>query len=112
MNLPAISCGVALPVAWHIGAPATCFLLAVIVSSLFGGAGPGLLAVALSAIAYEHFSLWRTAPSAHEPTAFFRYAAFLVATLPLTGLMEELKRLAEQSRTRTEKALRHIRSEE
>src|SRR5438128_11494199 len=96
--LATASCGIALAVAWPIDAPASCFLLAVMVSSLFGGLGPGLLSVALSAIGYEHFFLWRTAPPAHEPAAFFRFAAFLVATLLVTGLMD-LKRRAEQSRT-------------
>src|ERR1700751_2645169 len=109
-GLAVISCGVALPVAWPIDAPASCFLLAVMVSSLFGGLGPGLLAVALSAVAYEHFFLWRTAPPAHEPDTFFRFAAFLVATSLVTGLME-LKRRAEQSRTNAEEALRQANSD-
>jgi C4-dicarboxylate-specific signal transduction histidine kinase len=109
-GLAVVSCGVALPVAWPIDAPASCFLLAVMVSSLFGGLGPGLLSVALSAIAYEHFFLWRTALAAHEPAAFFRFAAFLVATLLVTGLMEA-KRRAEQSRTRAEEALRQANSD-
>jgi C4-dicarboxylate-specific signal transduction histidine kinase len=109
-GLAAISCGVALPVAWPIDAPASCFLLAVMVSSLFGGLGPGLLSVTLSAIAYEHFFLWRTAPPTHEPAAFFRFAAFLVATLLVTGLME-VKRRAERSRTRAEEALRQANSD-
>ena len=109
-GLAAISCGAALPVAWPIDAPASCFLLAVMVSSLFGGLGPGLLSVTLSAIAYEHFFLWRTAPPAHEPAAFFRFAAFLVATLLVTGLME-VKRRAERSRTRAEEALRQANSD-
>ena len=108
-GLAAICCGVALPVAWPIDAPASCFLLAVTVSGLFGGLGPGLLSVALSAIAYEHFFLWRTAPPAHEPAAFFRFAAFLIATLLVTALME-VKRRAERSRTRAEEALRQANS--
>src|SRR6202008_4578281 len=60
--------------------------------------------------AYEHFFLWRTPPPAHEPAAFFRFTAFLVATLLVTGLME-LKRRAEQSRTRAEEALRQANSD-
>src|ERR1700752_2080511 len=109
-GLAVISCGAALPLAWPIDAPASCFLLAVMISSLFGGLGPGLLSVAFSAIAYEHSFLWRTAPPAHEPAAFFRFAAFLVATLLVTGLME-LKRRAEQSRARAEEALRQANSD-
>ena len=109
-GLAVISCGVALPVAWPIDAPASCFLLAVMVSSLFGGLGPGLLSVTLSAIAYEHFFLWKTSSPAHEPAAFLRFTAFLVATLLVTGFME-MKRRAEESRTRAEKALREANSD-
>ena len=109
-GLAVISCGVALPLAWPIDAPASCFLLAVMVSSLFGGLGPGLLSVALSAIAYERFFLWRAAPPAHEPAAFFRFAAFLVATFLVSGVLE-VKRRAEQSRTRAEEALRQANSD-
>jgi signal transduction histidine kinase len=109
-GLAVISCGVALPMAWPIDAPASCFLLAVMVSSLFGGLGPGLLSIALSAIAYEGFFLWRTAPPAHEPAALLRFTAFLVATSLVAGLLE-LKRRAEQSRTRAQEALRQANSD-
>src|SRR3979490_1580697 len=95
-GLATICCGIALAVAWPIDAPASCFLLAVIVSSLFGGLGPGLFAVALSAIAYEHFFLWRVSPPIHEPAPLLRFAVFLIATLLSTGLME-IKRRAEES---------------
>src|SRR5882672_8122684 len=87
-GLAIVSCGVALPVAWPIDAPASCFLLAVMVSSLFGGLGPGLFSAALSAIAYEHFFLWKVPARTHEPAPFLRYTVFLVATLVTTGLME------------------------
>ncbi len=104
-GLAVVCCGLALPVAWPIDAPASCFLLAVMVSSLFGGLGPGLLSVALSGITYEHFFLWRTSPPAHEPAASLRFTVFLVATFLATGLIE-MKRRAEESRTRAEEELR------
>jgi len=109
-GLAVICCGLALPVAWPIDAPASCFLLAVMISSLFGGSGPGLLSVALSALLYEHFFLWRITPPAHEPAAFMRFTVFLVATLLVTGLLE-MKRRAEDSRTRAEEALRQANSD-
>jgi C4-dicarboxylate-specific signal transduction histidine kinase len=109
-GLAIICCGVALAVAWPIDAPASCFLLAVMVSSLFGGLGPGLFSVALSAIAYEHFFLWRISPPVHEPAPFLRFTVFLVATLLTTGLME-MKRRAEEFRTRAEGALRQAQSD-
>ncbi len=103
--LAPISCGIALAVAWPIDAPASCFLLAVMVSSLFGGLGPGLLSVGLSALAFEHFFLGRTIPPAVEPALYLRFAVFLIATLVITALME-VKRRVEQSRNRAEEDLR------
>jgi C4-dicarboxylate-specific signal transduction histidine kinase len=109
-GLAIISCGVALVLAWPIDAPSSCFLLAVTASSLFGGLGPGLLSVALSALAFEHFFLWRTFPPAHETATFLRFAVFVIATLLITALME-VKRRVEESRTRAQEALRLAQSD-
>jgi C4-dicarboxylate-specific signal transduction histidine kinase len=104
-GLAIISCGIALAVAWPIDAPASCFLLAVTVSTLFGGLGPGLVSVALSALAFDYFFLWRTFPPTHEPATLLRFAVFLAAALLIIGLME-IKKRAEESRNRAEEALR------
>ncbi len=109
-GLATIFCGIALGVAWPIDAPSSCFLLAVTVSSLFGGLGPGLLSVCLSALAFDYFFLWRTFPPAHEPATFLRFAVFLVATLLITGLME-IKRRVEESRARDQEALRQAQAD-
>src|SRR5579863_7707948 len=109
-GLAIISCGVALGLAWPIDAPSSCFLLAVTASSLFGGLGPGLLSVVLSALAFEHFFLWRTFPPAHETATFLRFAVFVIATLLITALME-VKRRVEESRTRAQEALRLAQSD-
>ena len=108
--LATICCGVALAVAWPIDAPASCFLLAVTVSSLFGGLGPGLLSVGLSALAFGFIFLRRTLPPAIEPAVFLRFVVFLGATLVVTGLIE-MKRRVEQSRNRAEMALRQAESD-
>jgi len=104
-GLATISCGVALALAWPIDAPASCFLLAITVSSLFGGLGPGLLSVGFSAFAFDYFFLRRTVPPVDEPAVFLRFAVFLLVALLITGLMEA-KRRVEESRNRTEHALR------
>ncbi len=109
-SLAAISCGVALAVAWPIDAPASCFLLAVTVSALFGGLGPGLFSVALSALAFDYFFLWRTFPPAHEPATLMRFAVFLVVAFLITGLME-IKRRDEESRGRAQEALRQAQAD-
>ena len=109
-GLATISCGIALALAWPIDAPASCFLLAVTVSSLFGGLGPGLLSVGLSALGFGYFFLGRTLPPAVEPAVFLRFAVFLVASSLITALME-IKRRVEQSRNRAEEALRQAQSD-
>jgi C4-dicarboxylate-specific signal transduction histidine kinase len=109
-GLAAISCGVALAVAWPIDAPASCFLLAVAVSSLFGGLGPGLLSIGLSALAFGYLFLRRTFPPAVEPAVFFRFAVFLLATLLIAALIE-IKRRVEDSRNRAEEALRQAQAD-
>ena len=109
-TLAILSCGIALAVAWPIDAPASCFLLAVTVSSLFGGLGPGLLAVGLSALAFDYFFLRRTFVPAVEPAVFLRFVVFLVATLVVAGLME-IKRRIEASRNRAQQALRQAQAD-
>src|ERR1700682_5594085 len=109
-GLATISCGIALAVAWPIDAPSSCFLLAVTVSSLFGGLGPGLLSVGLSALAFKYFFLGRTSPPAVEAAVYLRFAVFLLATLLITGLME-IKRRLEESRNRAEETLRQVQSD-
>jgi C4-dicarboxylate-specific signal transduction histidine kinase len=109
-SLATISCAVALALAWPIDAPASWFRLAVAVNCLFGGLGPGLLSVGLSAFAFECFFLPRTLPPADEPAVCLRFAVFQVATLLVTGLMET-KRPVEQSRNRAEDRLRQTQSD-
>src|ERR1700751_851960 len=104
-GLAVISCGIALAVAWPIDAPASCFLLAVAVGSLFGGLGPGLFSIGLSAVAFGSLFLRRTTPPGVEPAVFFRFAVFLLATLLIAALIE-IKRRVEDSRNRAQDALR------
>jgi C4-dicarboxylate-specific signal transduction histidine kinase len=61
--------------------------------------------VALSALAFDYFFLWRTFPPSHEPATLLRFAVFLVAAVLITGLME-IKRRVEESRNQAEQALR------
>jgi K+-sensing histidine kinase KdpD len=109
-SLATICCAVALPVAWPIDANSSCFLLAVTVSSLFGGLGPGLFSFALSSLAFDYFFLHRTSALAAEPATYLRFAVFLAAALLITGLME-IKRRVEESRNRTEDALRQAQAD-
>ena len=109
-GLAAVSSGVALAVARPIDAPSSCFLIAVMASSLFGGLGPGLLSVGLSNLAFNYFFQQRTLAPAVEPAVYLRSAVFLAATLLVTGLME-IKRRVEESRNQAEGALRQAQSD-
>ena len=93
----AISCGVAVAVAWPLDAPSSCFFLAIMASSLWGGKGPGFLSVGLSALAFDYFFLPPRFQLLVEPSSYLRFAAFLGAALLVTGIIE-IKRRVEESR--------------
>jgi signal transduction histidine kinase len=93
-----IACGVALVVARPLSASSSCFLLAVIASSLFGGRGPGLLAVGLSAIAFDLFFLPSPLPFSGDPSSYLRFGIFLAAAIAATQLIEAKKRIEETLR--------------
>jgi PAS domain S-box-containing protein len=107
-GLATISCGVALAVAWLINAPTSCFILAVMVSSLYGGKGPGLLSVGLSALAFDYFFLPPRFHLTLEPFSDLQFAAFLAAALLITGLIEAKRRVEA---ARVEVSLRAQKSE-
>jgi signal transduction histidine kinase len=93
--VPVVACGVALVIALHVKAESSCLLLAIIVSSLFGGRGPGLLAVGLSAIVYDLFFLSPPIPLSSDPSSYLRYGAFLTAAITASQLIEAKKRIEE-----------------
>jgi K+-sensing histidine kinase KdpD len=72
-----IACGIARP----LNAESSCFVLAVIVSSLFGGRGPGLLAVGLSAIAFDAFFLASPLTLSSSPSSYLRLGVFLMVAV-------------------------------
>ena len=96
-GLAAISCAVALAVSLPTDAASSCFIFAVVVSSLYGGRGPGILSVGLSALSFDYFFL----PPQHHFTVALtsspRFAAFLGVIVLIAGLMEA-KRRADKSR--------------
>ena len=60
------------------GAPASLFLCAILVSAWFGGNRPGLLATALSVIAFYYYFLSPTHSLAAKPQEIPRLAIFVV----------------------------------
>ncbi|MGA3187550.1 MAG: DUF4118 domain-containing protein [Bryobacteraceae bacterium] len=49
------ACALALAVALPIDGPSSCFFVAIMVSALYGGKGPGILSLVLSALAFDYF---------------------------------------------------------
>lgn len=98
-GLTAISCGLALAVAWALDAPTSCFFLAVMVSSLYWGRGPGLLAVALSSLAFDYFFLTPLFHLSLDLASVLRFGPFVVASLLVVVLMDRTRQ-AEEARRR------------
>ena len=106
-GLAVISCGIALAVATPVDSPSSCFFLAVIVSCLYGGKGPGFVSVLLSSLAFDYFFL---PPKYHlwiEPSSYPRFAAFLGSVLLITVLIEA-KRRVEEARREIDAKYRHV----
>jgi signal transduction histidine kinase len=96
--LAAVACGVAVVVARPLKAESSCFLLAIIVSSLFGGRGPGLFAVGLSVIAFDTFFLPAPLPFSSDPSSYLRLGVFLAAAITASQLIEAKRRIEETLR--------------
>ena len=97
--IPVITCGIALLIARPLKAESSCFVLAVIVSSLYGGRGPGLLAVGLSAVAFDVFFLPSPLTLSSAPSSYLRFAVFLVVAFAASQLIETKRRSEEALRT-------------
>src|SRR5260370_32687910 len=77
-------------------APVSLFLCAVILSAWFGGAGPGLLATALSAFAFYYYFLLPIYSLAAKPEEIPRLLVFAVSAL-FVGSLSAAQRSAMES---------------
>ena len=84
----------------HLGFPGTLFLCAVMLSALFGGVGPGLLAATLSALAFHYYFLHSPGPKPKEIPRLFMY---IIANLVI-GFLSAAQRSAKET-------LRHARDD-
>jgi PAS domain S-box-containing protein len=96
-GLAVISCGIALALAIPLDSPSSCFFLAVMVSSLYGGKGPGVLSVLLSSLAFAYFFLPPKYDLWIQASSYPRFGAFLVPVL-LSTVVIEAKRRVEDAR--------------
>jgi signal transduction histidine kinase len=98
-GLAVIACGIALLIARPLNAESSSFVLAVIASSLYGGRGPGLMAVGLSAIAFDLFGLPSPLTLSSAPSSYLRFAVFLTVAFTASQLIETKRRSEEALRT-------------
>src|ERR1035438_9667379 len=106
-GLAVISCGAAVALAIRMDAPSSCFFLAVMVSSLYGGKGPGVLSVLLSSLAFDFFFLEPKYSFTMKPLSSLQFAAFLGAVLVVSVLIEA-KRRAEEGRRQIDAKYRQV----
>jgi C4-dicarboxylate-specific signal transduction histidine kinase len=95
-GMAVVLCAIALAAAWFTTAPSSCFMLAVITASLYGGRRAAVLAILLSTLLFEFFFVLQEAHSLHSRAAFLRLAVF-VGAMALTVAIIEAKRRSEQA---------------
>jgi signal transduction histidine kinase len=91
------TCTAATLLSWVSRAPSSCFHLAIVICSLYGGRGAGLLSVGLAALSFDYFFLpphFRFSP---EASAYPRFAAF-IATALCINLAIAAKQRVERAR--------------
>lgn len=102
-----ISCALALAAARSLDAPVSCFFVAVILSSLYGGRGPALLTSVLSTLAFDYFFLPPRFSLLVEASSYLRLSAFLAA-LVLIGWLIDLLSNSEKERRRLDDQYRLV----
>ena len=90
-------CIAATLLSWASGAPSSCFHLAVVICSLYGGSGAGLLSVGLAVLGFDFFFLSPHFQFSPELSTYPRFAAF-VATALCINLAIAAKQRAERAR--------------
>jgi C4-dicarboxylate-specific signal transduction histidine kinase len=102
--LAILVCTIALPIAWELDAPSSCFLLAAMVSSLYGDRGPGYLTVLVSSILFDLLFLLPRFQLFHSHESYLRLAVFIAAMILATELITA-KRRSEESLRQTQTKL-------
>jgi hypothetical protein len=103
-GLATIACVLALALARLSDAPSSCLFLAVTVSGLYGGTGPGLWSIGLSTLAYYYFFLPPRFQHALGSSSYSRFAVFVGALLLVKYLLSAKRRSDETRRQSDEHA--------
>ena len=90
-------CTAATLLSWASRAPSSCFHLAVVICSLYGGRGAGLLSIGLAALSFDYFFLPHDFRFSPEHSSYPRFAAF-IATALCINLAIAAKQRAERAR--------------
>jgi C4-dicarboxylate-specific signal transduction histidine kinase len=92
------TCVVALPIAWKLDAPSSCFLLAAMVGSLYGGRRSGYLAAVFGTVLFYLIFLAPRFSLFHPRGEFLRLLFFIAATVLATELIAARYRSEESLR--------------
>jgi signal transduction histidine kinase len=90
-------CTVATLLSWVSRAPSSCFHLAIVICSLYGGRGAGLLSIGLAALSFDYFFLSAHFQFSPELSTYPRFAAF-IATALCINLAIAAKQRVERAR--------------
>jgi signal transduction histidine kinase len=82
---------------WVSRAPSSCFHLAIVICSLYGGRGAGLLSIGLAALSFDYFFLSSHFRFSPELSTYPRFAAFMATALCI-NLAIAAKQRVERSR--------------
>jgi signal transduction histidine kinase len=93
----ATACIAATLLSWVSGAASSCFHLAIVICSLYGGRGAGLLSIGLAALSFDYFFLSPHLQFLPELSTYPRFAAF-IATALCINLAIAAKQRAERAR--------------
>jgi signal transduction histidine kinase len=93
----AVVCTAAALLSWVSGAPSSCFHLAIVICSLYGGRGAGLFSIGLAALSFDYFFLSPHFRFSPELSTYPRFAAF-IATALCINLAIAAKQRAERAR--------------
>lgn len=92
-----VVCTAASMLSWILRAPSSCFHLAIVICSLYGGRGAGTISVALAVLSFDFFFLPPHHQFAPEPSAYPRFVAF-IATALCINLAIAAKQRVERAR--------------
>ncbi|MBB6144485.1 hypothetical protein HNQ77_002437 [Silvibacterium bohemicum] len=95
-GLATIFCALATALALGLDAPASCFSLAIVVSCLYGGRGPGLLSIGLSTLAFDYFFLSPRFRFSVARESYLQLFAFLVAGIVIAIVIDSKRRIEQR----------------